>query len=702
MISSIFERLNPFKRIQDPPSPFAGNSLPGLTGKLEKIQFIRDKFDRAVDFDADGRDRENENWKLFSGFDYGQWDKEAVNDLLAEGRHVGQYNLIRKKVEGLAGSLVKNWFDVDFVPVDGKYSDMTSVLKDLMYSDKEMLDWNSSYLHSVIDGIIYRGIEEMYISDRYSPLGNLGFRRVMPGHVVIDPNWTSHDGWEMRELFKVAFLTPDDIKRIYKSTGADLDEFVKVFKTTVPDFDNGDTTQSYPHFDLEAPMQNSKFRVIEWHHLECEKKEVEVVLSTGDVMPEGDDNYKKEWATINHVDMSQGTYKHKTDVDVYYVTTICPELLSSGILEDRKSEIQIGRLPFFTWSYARINGKDSGLPELLKDVQQTINKRESMIDHMIAGSANGGFMIDPLIVGDDEYKKQQMVENWNHGTMKMFTESGALSRGSNYILPLPKPNFPQTEINEVNRMVDYVDRISQQTGAMEGRSSGSEDSGIFFARRQLQTEIANTTVAKALEHYWSEKGEAYMLMAQQLYSHVYREFLNPASGKVTPINLSIETEEGEMKINDISLLPRHKVVISQSPEGVTQRAVDRAINVELIRVLPSENPVTRAQITANIMATLDSKSQDRTEMEQAAQIEKEFAVENMKTQILGLKMQQMQLAAQMQGGGQPPIGAEGAQDQGSGGMEPIEQGLPTNGVDGSTEARMAAEGAAPAMSPEQQ
>ena len=667
-IGELINKLLPFF---DKKESSSSDKYFGVGEQGEKVDYILHEYNNVVDFETENLQRNEEAWALYSGFNDGQWPKEIVAQLHKEGRNPFQANFIRQKVDGLTGSLIKNFFDVNFEAVDSNNIDQIRMIKDLMYIDKELMDWNAAYLDLVTDGLVHQGVEEIFISDRYSPLGNIGFRRLIPGHILFDPDWLSNNSWDLKRAWKTAYLRPRDIKQIYESKGEEIDNFIKMKKGIPSNFDNGDRTKSVPHSDL-ADNYTDKYRVIEFHHIEREKKKIEIVVSNGLVVPDGPDEFKREWAILNQVDMSDGVMERDEYVDVSYVTTICPSISKYLVLEDKKSRIQLGRLPFFPWSSARINGRNSGLPELLKNIQQTYNKRESMVDHIIASSANGAAAIDPNIVDGDEHQMETIKQNWNTSGYRFWTSPGALASGREFVKQLPTSSVDYSVLNEITRMVDLFDRVSKSPAAMDARSEGSEESGILFARKELRAEIALTKIYKGLEQHWNEKGEAYLILAKQLYSGVYRELNIPGrKGEKLELNKPTLTPSGEVIENDISQLPRMKVIVTQSPEGATQKAVDRAVNVEILRSIGPDNPISRARAVKNIMKTLDTDKQDRDEAEQDATLELELNRSRLMTEMLQLKATQMQIQMQMQQAMQPQI--PGIEQLPEGGGEP-EQG----------------------------
>lgn len=664
MIPEFLKKLNPFPQT---PSTREQSIISDL-GKTDKVDTILREFNAYYNFESENLERSSESWNLYKGYGGSSYPLEVKNKMKEQNRNPFEGNIIRQKVDGLAGSIIKNYFDIGFEPVNGELSPLTKVAKELLLIDKELLDWDTAYRQLVVDGLVYNGIEEIYIDYRYSPFGNIGFRNILPNHMLFDPRWVSNNTWDLKNAMRVAYLTADQIKEVYETKSEEIDNAIAMRKQQAGNFDNGDKERGYQHYGFDTTY-GDKYRVIEHHYMKKEKQNIEIIGATGEQVPQGTDEYKKQWAILNNVDMSMGVIERKESIDTYYVCTVVPGLSHSLILEERPGLIQIGRLPFFPWSSARINGANSGIPDLLKSIQQTYNFRESLLDYSIATSAVGGVMIDPDVVDGDEGKMAKVEREWNKPGFRMWTAPGAISSGREFFKDLPRTPMDYGVVNEISRMITMADMVSKQPAALDGRSEGSEETGILYARKQMQAEITQTLIFKSLEQHWNDKGEAWILTAKKLYSGVYREFYSIGEQKKIELNAPIVSPSGEVVINDFSQLPRSKVVIAQSPAGTTMRAVDRAINTELLRVIGPENPLTRAQAVKNVMKTLDGTKADKAKYEEASEIEYQFAKENLITQTLGLKAQQMQFMQQMQ----PPAPQQTAPE--GQGVPPTEEGV---------------------------
>jgi hypothetical protein len=674
-IPEMLANLNPFK---DNNTKYLAESFPSIKGPGLRVDHILNEFNRAKEFEEENLARESKNWNLYSGYDNGQYPADILAQLREEGRNPFQGNFIRGKVDGLAGSIVKNFFDLNFEAIDGKYIDLCRIIKELMLSDKELLDWNDSYLQIVVAGLVYRGVEEMYVSTEYSPLGNIGFRFIMPGHIILDPNWITAKSKDLRRAWKMSYLTAEQIKEKYNTREADIDAAIAARQFDGLEYDLDAKDEGFPYFNANE-RYGSQYRVIEFHHMETKKKKIEVVASSGLVVPDVSDEEKKEWAIYNGVTSEDDIIHNEITYNEYYVTTICPELSRNFLLEDRKAKIQIGRLPFFPWSSCRINGKNGGLPDLLESIQVTYNKRESMIDHMISTSANGAHGIDPDIVDSDMNKMAEIEKNWNTSSYRFWTSPGKIASGRNFFAEVPRTNIDYGVVNEIGRLLDLGDRVSKLPAATDARSEGSEESGILFARKQMQSDINHAVLYRTLEQLWNDKGESYLLAAKQLYSGIYRTFLVPGKDNILELNKTIYTDEGPIIVNDISALPRMKVAVTQSPQGTTMRAIDRAMGIETLRVIGPENPLLRARTVKKIVSTLDTTSAEAAQMAQDAELEAQLARETLKTQLLNLQATQMQLTKQLQEPQQQMIqpGQEQGQPQEQGGMSDRSPGNPS-------------------------
>jgi hypothetical protein len=619
-------------------------------GGKSLVDYVADQYEKALTASEADRKEGARMRDMFTGFGKGQWAVDAKSRLLARGNVTPQINLSRGKIERLAGSLIKNFYDITFIPVSSETTDLTRTLNDTFVADSNTFDYTKSYLRCVVDGLIHQGVEQMTVSTRYNPLGNIVFERVLPGHIIIDPNWKSDDTWDIEEVFKVAYLTPKQIVNIYGHKNDRIAQILETIENTGTDYDDDNENQSTAHTSLNSEYGH-KYRVIERHYLETVSRVVKFTRVGDETidLPEDEDAARDVLAKNNMQDRIGEVITRRIQEKVYRVQTCCKELDQFELLEDSESDIQIGRLPFYPLSAERFGGTNSGIMSLLEDVQKLINSREAQVDDIIASHSQGAYLFDPVVVGNNDVLVEQAIANLKRPDAIIRTAPGILASGRDLIKPVPKQPFGGELYQEIQRMVGYFDTLSGQTSTLDGMKESSHDTGVLFARRAIQSEMALTVLTKQLESHQKDKFESWMLYSKVLYSGAYREVSKQTSRGQEKLELNKReyTESGDVIIqNDLSELPRHKVIVVPSKDGLTVRETDRARNLELLQYVQS--PIKRVIIEQNALETLDNASKEKADLRKYNDLEIAVAIERMTAELSALQLQNKQAAMQIQ------------------------------------------------------
>jgi len=613
---------------------------------------IQQEFESAVQYDYNNRQRNQDNWRNYGGLEFGQYGPAQLAQLLAEGRIPDTYNITRQKVDSLAGAILKNPFDMDFLAVEPGEAELTQAVKQAALSDKELMDWEVSYTDLVIAGLIYEGVEEMYIDQRNHPLGNIAWRTALPGQVVFDPNWKTSSGKDCQKAWKISYLTAEKILQLWPKLDPLVRQYVLQNRALGSDFDplsKGVT----PNFDvLQESGINEKFRVIQFYEMVREKVWEEYDAMTGMVLPATDDvAFKKAWLDARNPKWEPDKIlQRQVEKLVQYCTVIIPQIAPDVIIERKATAIQVGRLQFFPWSAARINGVPSGIIDLIKDIQRNINHREMLISYIIQTSAQGGEVMDPMLFGNDQTQIDDYIATRNQPNRTFISAPGAIGRN---LMPqkLRKAEFPNDIQAQLVRMWDYADRISKSPAAYDARTEASGESGYLFAQKVRQAEQQQYVLFAGLKRHLNEKGEAYLEQAKRQYSvgGWQRDFLVPSDGnKTISLNEKVEVNGQTYIKADISQLPRHKVVVSESPSGLTNRLISRAVAAEVMATIPPENIGTRTVLTGTIVNSIDTFSADDKErLKKFRKLEEEQALETLKFGIQNLKLQQLNVEMQI-------------------------------------------------------
>jgi len=625
----------------------------------EVVRFIYSEWQNRLTQTAKARKLEEEDHRMYTGSEHGQIPDEVKAELEKDARQefITQMNFILKKVNSNAGDLVKNSFDADFISTDGTMSDTLTVFKDLFYFDKEICDWGTEFATHWTNGSIKTSWMQMYPDYRHDAnLGNIGLKALIPGSVLADVNWVSNNSGDCRSLFTNTYLTLEQIKGNFPKSAQRVEQLMLAQEMAQETSEGIYKGKAIPRFNLNEQYNNT-YRVIQYHHMKVEEEDHKTALANNNQVLVVPNDADEMWYQANNVN-PEHVITDKRKKDVYYVTTIVPEIDMAKPLEDKKGLLQVGRLPFFHWSYNRHNGEDIGMPSLLADSQRYVNKMYGLAAEVIASSKRFT-LIDPGVVGNDTAKLAELEDKINKPGSTMLGEEGFSNELPNAIQQSNSSNSAGNELDFANNVLNMTDRITPQSASQEG--IGNERSGVHFEYKREQGEISKTLMRDSAKRFFNELAEGYFYAAQSLYGGLYRKFSNGD----TTIEINKPTPDGRI-IFDITDVPRSKVIVSDSPEGVSRRINDRIIAVETLQIVGNIDPIAASYALESIFDSMDNISKEN--MAQLSQNE---------VNIIQMQMQKQQLINPQPQAPQP--GAEGQpQPEGAEGEVPPEQ-LPPEG-----------------------
>lgn len=656
----------------------------------ELVYEINTKFKRKQEYFEPDRNRFLENARIYWGVDYGQYPYNVVQELLDQQRQAPTFNLMTQKMDGLRGQLLRNQFDVKYVPMRGDIDELTLALQDMYYSDKDDMNWDYSYDWFLRDFLIQNGWERMFVSTENTVLGNLAFTTENPINIFPDPGWVSMFPKDLRELDKAGFYHPEELKEIYPDKAHILEELRKFeFAGALRPFgDYGYHQIGIPYKELEARW-GSKHLVIENHRMIYEIREWEYDTRTMTPFPETgykpgspeDIEFKKAYVEQNQIPSDRIKLIEEPNRR-YHITTIVPSLSMDLVLEDRDSEIQIGRLPFFPLGPARFGSQYRGLADLMRDLQLNINKYIMMMEEILNKSARGGYFLDPDIVGNDDTKKKEVERDWNNPAARIWTEAGKSQGGlDRFMKEFPSHSVPSDLFSFHQLMHEYADKLSYQTPAAEGRTESAKESGKLFQSKFEASVITRGIIDRMLEMHWHDKAEAYMDQAKITYAGIPREFSRrDGKGKVT-INQEVNEEGRTLTLRDISRLQKHRIVLTPSKKGIDVRTNQRGLFAELKQT--TQDPLIQYDYDGQIVSTFEMNDAQRAEIEEdielaktEARLAKMLSIRQMQ-QAMGGPQQQQQPPAPQVTEGTPARGqlAQGTPPRVEGQLRTIERGI---------------------------
>lgn len=655
----------------------------------EKKKFSRKSDDKLLDHyqrwqnatqaQAREREREFENLRMYCGVDNSQWPDAIQNFLKEDARgvnhgqfiHYGQYNLLKLKINGIAGSLIRNPFDATFVADDDEQSPLTMALQEAYLSDKELMDWQAEDTMATTLGLIYRGTLRMYVKNTFpaSPMGNIAVECMPPGTTIDDPDWVTTSSKEMRRHWTLALMTPEEIKERWPNKREIMDREEWLMRNS--QYEEKVNVDWNRHMDGATSRFGDLKLVVQENYLKREKITREFDSRTGTVFWEWmTDEQKKDLAEQNGIG-SEDIKEITLHDNVAYTYTFAPGLSLSHALDDYKDEFQLGRLSYFPWTTSRINGKPIPMVDQLRDAQLEINKRQSTITLAAETSVNGHLAVDEAVFGMDQQKKDTFTRERNNPKAISWMKAGASRQFPNAFQEVAKQQIPGDLFGIVNEMIDLMDRLVPQPAASEGRTERSGESGILFAHKVEVAKTMQSVMLASRRQLWNDIGEAYFFLAKQAYAKGRRTFTDGKGVRKVVVNdpmIDVDTGE-ETIVNDFSGLSRHRVVISEAPAGVNNRLMQRELNATLSQNFAQMAPNTSMAFLEAVVESLDQDEVKKQEAMDAVALDRKALQSETEARIANAEVmkQQAQAASQPAGGA---LGGGGAPQPGGAPTEP--------------------------------
>ena len=636
------------------------------------------------------REREFENLRMYCGVDNSQWPQSIQNFLKQEARgvnhgqfsHYGQYNLLKLKINGIAGSIIRNPFDATFVADDEEQVELTMALQEAYLSDKELMDWQAEDTMLTTLGLIYRGTMRMYVKNTFpaSPMGNIALECMPPGTTMDDPDWVTTTSKEMRNHWTMALMSVDEIKERWPKKRGIMEREEWLANNGGQQYEEKTNVDWNRYVDDTTHRHGSLYTVVQHNYIKKEKIVREFDSRTGTVFWEWmNDEQKKSLAEQNGIGSED--IKEITLYDnVAYTYTFAPGLSLSYALDDFKDEFQLGRLAYFPWTTSRMNGKPTPMVDQLRDAQLEINKRQSTITLAAETSVGGTMAVDEAVFGMDSKKMDDFIANRANPRYVAKLKAGSSRQFPNAFQEVGKQQIPGDLFGIVNEMIDLMDRLVPQPAASEGRTERSGESGILFAHKVEVAKTMQSTMLASRRQLWNDIGEAYFFLAKQLYAKGRRVFTDGKGIRKVVVNESMTNPETgeETVVNDFSGLSRHRVVISEAPAGVNNRLMQRELNSTLAQHFAQMAPNTSMKFLAGVVESLDLDEVKKQEAQDAVELDSKALRVETEARIANAEVMKQQAEAAGQGGAQGGGGAPGGMPSPQGGPPPAE-GMPFSG-----------------------
>ncbi|MCL2182071.1 MAG: hypothetical protein FWB85_01195 [Chitinispirillia bacterium] len=581
-----------------------------MSSDYELARNVINEAGRAVSARSNDRSRCNKARSMYFGANSGQWDAEDLKVLFEQGRPATQFNVIGPKIDALVGSLVSDIPDLSWAPVQGEGSHVTEAIAEAYYSDKELFDYDSTINDVFLDAIIHSGCAYLHVNNWYGSK-RIRLSREEPGRVVFDPRWTTNNDRDCELLYRFRYLTPEQLKDEYSFKSDEIERRIREMKANPLEFPSGGR-QSKQHLDN---IVGDEYKIVEKHYLKRIKGN-RLIGRRRDaqqwvVFPiNRDEAYCSYFAELNNIDpfsIEESPYEDR----MHYVTTVC-ESLQMSLVEHGKSDVQVNGLPFYHLTAKRQGGQDMGIVEDLIDLQQTINKRESLITEMIASAGGGAtFYDDELFLKAGS--KEEFAKNKNRPGHPFFVP---LSHSQRPYMHLANNQYPDAAFNQSARMLkDFLPLLSRASDALSSITE-SGDSGILFERKFQLNLITNTGFNRRMRQFINNIGEGFFYQ-WQINNSGAPHTVELKGGRRLTLN---QPGEGGVVHNSVEDLPRCRVVVTENAKSPTFTARQQGFAGEMLRNLdPSVSPELHAIMQTTLMNTLPIQADQQDNIKSACE-----------------------------------------------------------------------------------
>ena len=644
--------------LSKPPRPLDGE-------KYERIRWIQSQFIRYEDYWQSDIERYIRNARMYWHVNFGQWPQYVIDKLRDQGRRPPTFPIIPDKIETLVGSFLANGFDMKYEAMDGKIDSLTMKAQDMYFSDKYNLDWESAEISCLLDSHIMVGYERMVISDQVDAFGNIAWETVNPRHTFVDPGWKTDYTKDLKSYFVYDIKTAMEISSTYPNSSEKLRMLKEREEREGVDY--GYNYGGAPRYRTIDEKWASGHKVIEFHHVkeseqwwEYDKKNQCWFPETG-FKPNSEEDRQAKVQYIQMMELAPDDIVNlKKTKKEKRIEAICPTIDQSLFLIRGKDMIQTNNINLYPLGI-RFHGQFQGIVDRLYDVQLAVNKGEMQIQDIQQRTAKGAFLLDRALTGGDPELEAQIEQQWNDPAARIWVDEDSLNKG-NMVQELPSRPPTGDQFQQTNRMYDMADRFSKVPAAQDSRTESSQESGKLFRYKVEVGMVQQKYLLKFYERHKRDKAEAYLIQAKITYAGTPRTFGKSDGKDVVQINQpAVDMASGNpVVLDDISKLPRMKVIIIPSRSGVNMRSEIRSQMLEymglltdpqdrILKIIFLTEAFNTGEFTDEVKAEV-RKASDMLKMEAA--LTTAGTIKEMENRLMGATAQADKMMQQIGGGGQ--------------------------------------------------
>lgn len=610
----------------------------GMEAPAQDMTVIATQIDRLVRA-KEGMREWAELAKVCTEFVEGQqWTEEQRRAMEDSGRPAVTLNKIGPLHRFLMGHFLQNRYELRFLPgQDG--SGIQPVAEALSQVAKQVDEangskWNDGEVFS--DGIVTgRGYYDYRLDFARNMLGEIRERVLSPFSTLIDPEAETYhpNGWEWCGYDR--WMSAQDIEAMFGRSVSELVYGSGVFGsqpiTAGADIDEQPEPSRYFGQDLTftrdlgglgagayggvidnafsyLTVRRKLIRVTEVQHRIYSRGLYFVDLETGDkkLVPA---NFTRkriakimEWAQANNMPLS---VQPMTEKRIRWTVTAGDRLLYDDWSPYRTFTI----VPFFP--YFR-RGKTRGMIEDLLDPQREVNKRRSVMLHIISTMANSGWLWEE---GSLDAENQTKVED--HGAVPGLSLQYRKDRPApTRITPMPPPTgYERAEQAATNDLKE----VSGINDSALGMKEGEAHSGRAIIARQKSAIVGAEMYFDNFSRSRQVKGEKILELIQDFYTEP--RIVRTLGENGDPIKTYINSVLPSGKIMNDVTLGSYTAVVDEAPMSATFQNAQFEAAMEMIGAgiqIPPDMMIDLAPLPRKDELKARMAEQARFEQEQAA------------------------------------------------------------------------------------
>lgn len=590
------------------------------------------------------RRRERENWRRYDATEFGQWNEQAISQLVEEGRAPHTFNFSKRSVDVIAGSELADTQDVHFETEYGEKNQISIAMEMLYKEDRELGNYLADLTEFVRAGFIYRGWLECFKDRTRDPRGRVGLRYMAPDRIVVDPDWNTRKVNDNKQIFITAWMTAEEIKDRWGKSSPEIEAAIKQ-RNELLSSANGSIQETDKVFDSSPEsydQQNGLFLVTSKLWLLKTPKQKLFDADKSEVLPDMDPEDMQLFMQSSKM-LGMNVQMVEDVSTTCMVKTFAPGLSLNLSIESGRHPIQINGYPLFAFSCDSINGRPNTPMDQLKDVQEALNKRESTITHILMTQSNNTLMVETDAVENPDQIQELGKKTKRPGAI---LEVNPDTNRQNKIKYLDRGNPPTDFLNAAEHMRSMATDLTTAVPAIQGVGAEGE-SGVLYQAKVAQALVGMIIPKKNLKAALQEIGNGWFMAVRKIMTYPF-VLASPDQNWKFNMPGGIWMEE----------IPRMRVTITTSPTSDTFRRQLLQQYIAMNQYMPSD--LGKMTLAAYVMKNLPNIPENELkDMDEVFDLEIKLLKAQKMVMLMGLNNQaQMAMQPQMtQLPGMPPGGA---------------------------------------------